>query len=91
MAGPGVDTASGTRISQSVSLTFTSPLRTSVRSRQTASASRCGWLGNFKRAPKGVFIVHGEPQPRRALREKIVKELGWKVCLPEHLERFDLT
>ena len=48
------------------------------------------WLGNFKRAPKGTFIVHGEPEPRRVLKEKIVRELGWSVTLPEHLERFDL-
>jgi metallo-beta-lactamase family protein len=48
------------------------------------------WLGNFKRAPKAVFIVHGEPEPRNALAEKIVKESGWKVALPEHLEKFDL-
>ena len=48
------------------------------------------WLGNFKRAPKEVFIVHGEAEPRRALREKISRELGWKVTLPEHLEKFDL-
>lgn len=48
------------------------------------------WLGNFKRAPKAVFIVHGEPGPRSALREKIVKEFRWKVTLPEHLEKFDL-
>jgi metallo-beta-lactamase family protein len=49
------------------------------------------WLGNFKRAPKEVFIVqHGEPDPRRSLKEKIVREFGWSVTLPEHLERFDL-
>jgi metallo-beta-lactamase family protein len=48
------------------------------------------WLGNFKRAPKGTFVVHGEAEPRRALKEKIVRELGWTVTLPEHLERFDL-
>jgi metallo-beta-lactamase family protein len=48
------------------------------------------WLGHFKRAPKGVFIVHGEAAPRRALKEKIVRELGWDVTLPEHLEKFDL-
>jgi metallo-beta-lactamase family protein len=48
------------------------------------------WLRNFKRAPKGVFIVHGEPEPRKALEEKIIRELGWNVTLPEHLERFDL-
>jgi metallo-beta-lactamase family protein len=48
------------------------------------------WLGNFKRTPKEVFIVHGEAESRRALREKISRELGWKVTLPEHLEKFDL-
>jgi len=48
------------------------------------------WLRNFKRAPKRVFIVHGEPEPRRALKEKIIHEFGWSVALPEHLERFDL-
>jgi metallo-beta-lactamase family protein len=48
------------------------------------------WLRNFKHAPKEVFIVHGEPDPRRALQEKIVSEFGWKVTLPEHLQRFDL-
>jgi metallo-beta-lactamase family protein len=48
------------------------------------------WLRNFKRAPREVFIVHGEPEPRRALREKIVREFGWKVTLPEHLQKFDL-
>jgi len=48
------------------------------------------WLGNFKKSPRGVFIVHGEPEPRRALQEKIVHEFGWSVTLPEHLERFDL-
>ena len=48
------------------------------------------WLGNFKRAPKGAFIVHGEPEPRRALREMIVREFGWQVTLPEHLEKCDL-
>ena len=25
------------------------------------------WLGSFKQAPKGVFIVHGEPEPRKVL------------------------
>ena len=48
------------------------------------------WLGNFKQAPQEVFIVHGEPEPRRVLKEKIVREFGWSVTLPEHLERFDL-
>jgi len=49
------------------------------------------WLRNFTRAPRAVFIVHGEPDPRTALKEKIVREFGWKVILPAHLERFDLT
>jgi len=49
------------------------------------------WLGHFRRAPKQVFVVHGEAEPRRVLREKIARELGWRATLPEYLETFKLT
>ncbi len=48
------------------------------------------WLGNFQRAPKAVFLVHGEAGPRASLKEKIERRFGWNVVLPEHLERFEL-
>ena len=47
------------------------------------------WLWDFKRAPKGVFIVHGEPEPQKALREKIVRELDWKVTRRNISRDFD--
>jgi metallo-beta-lactamase family protein len=48
------------------------------------------WLGNFKRPPKTTFIVHGEPHSSAALRDRIVKELGWNVHIPEYLEKVEL-
>lgn len=48
------------------------------------------WLQNFTKAPKGVFITHGEPLAANALRLKIQNQLGWKCHVPEYLETIDL-
>jgi metallo-beta-lactamase family protein len=48
------------------------------------------WLANFKRPPRAVFLVHGEPEPRKSLAEKIQRQLGWNVVLPDYLEKVDL-
>ncbi len=48
------------------------------------------WLGGFKRAPETVFLVHGEPPAQEALKEKIVEKFGWKVEIPEYLQKFEL-
>jgi metallo-beta-lactamase family protein len=48
------------------------------------------WLGGFKSAPRQTFIVHGEPHAQDALKAKIEAELGWRVAIPEHLDRFEL-
>ena len=48
------------------------------------------WLRHFKRPPRRTFLVHGEPQASRALRDRIENELGWACAIPEHRERFDL-
>jgi metallo-beta-lactamase family protein len=40
------------------------------------------WLGGFKRPPKRVFIVHGEPEASEALRVRIGRELGWDAQVP---------
>ncbi|NLY59108.1 MAG: MBL fold metallo-hydrolase [Gammaproteobacteria bacterium] len=40
------------------------------------------WLSNFERPPRHVFIVHGEPDASEALRERIIRELGWSVSVP---------
>jgi metallo-beta-lactamase family protein len=43
------------------------------------------WLRGFHSPPRQTFVVHGEPQASDALRTRIADELGWKVCVPEHL------
>lgn len=48
------------------------------------------WLGHFKKAPKEVFIIHGEPEQADALRLKIQDKFGWKCEVPEYLETVEL-
>ena len=48
------------------------------------------WLRGFQRAPRRVFIVHGEPDASEALRERILRELGWDATAPLQNQRFEL-
>lgn len=48
------------------------------------------WLGGFNRPPRSAFIIHGEPDSAEALRDKIVKELGWNVSIPTYKETVEL-
>jgi metallo-beta-lactamase family protein len=48
------------------------------------------WLRGFKHPPKTTFIVHGEPEPRQILAQKVRDELGWNVETPLHHQRFPL-
>lgn len=45
------------------------------------------WLRNFTAPPRSTFLVHGEPDARKALQARIVAELGWDVRRPEFGER----
>lgn len=49
------------------------------------------WLRAAPRAPRTVFVTHGEPDAADALRLRIERELGWHAHVPEYLERVDLT
>jgi metallo-beta-lactamase family protein len=40
------------------------------------------WMGNMKKAPSKVFLVHGENSAREAFRVKIQEEFGWTVETP---------
>lgn len=44
------------------------------------------WLGAAPRRPEAVYIVHGDPAAAEALREAVVRELGWKTAVARHLE-----
>ena len=48
------------------------------------------WLRGFTRAPRMTYIVHGEPPAQAALKARIEGELGWRVHVPEYLERVQL-
>ena len=49
------------------------------------------WLGGFEKPPRTTFVTHGEPEASDALRHAIKERLGWRVRVPEHGERVDLT
>jgi metallo-beta-lactamase family protein len=49
------------------------------------------WLGACTRAPRAVFVVHGEPAPGDAMRRRIQEDLGCAAHLPEYLERVELA
>lgn len=40
------------------------------------------WLRNFEKAPKKIFLNHGEPHQTDAFRAKIEFELGWEATIP---------
>ncbi len=48
------------------------------------------WLKGFTKPPRMTFLVHGEKEAATSLKERIVAELGWKVCIPKYLEKFEL-
>lgn len=48
------------------------------------------WLRSAPRAPKVVYVTHGEPDAADALRVRIQRELGWHAHAPEYREQVDL-
>ena len=40
------------------------------------------WLKTAPKAPKGIYLNHGEPAPADALRQRIERELGWPATVP---------
>ena len=48
------------------------------------------WMKQLPKAPRQVFVTHGEPEAADALRSRIAHELKWNVTVPEHRDWFDL-
>lgn len=42
------------------------------------------WLEGFRRAPRTIFITHGEPAAAAALKEKIEAKFGWPAIVPNY-------
>jgi metallo-beta-lactamase family protein len=49
------------------------------------------WLGGLQRAPRRLFITHGEPAAADALRRRVTESLGWPCVIPEYLQRAEVT
>lgn len=59
----------------------------------SAHADRNGlisWVKQFVQPPRGVFIVHGEPEAQLSLGEYLNKELDLAVFIPDYLQEFEL-
>jgi metallo-beta-lactamase family protein len=54
-------------------------------------AGLLGWLKALGKAPREVFVNHGEPQAADTLRLRIREQLGWKARVPDYRETFKLT
>ena len=46
---------------------------------------------SFKNKPKHIFLVHGEPEGQRTLKDKITETTNLSVSIPEFGEVFDLS
>lgn len=65
------------------------PVRAEVVNIETMSAHAdyeelLQWLSGFRRAPRHVFVTHGEPSAADALRRKIGERFGWSCSVPEY-------
>jgi metallo-beta-lactamase family protein len=49
------------------------------------------WLAGVRRAPKAVFVTHGEAEAAAALAARIARERGFETRVPAHGDRFDLA
>jgi metallo-beta-lactamase family protein len=45
------------------------------------------WLMKFKRPPKRIFLVHGEPDSEQAFSGFLTEKTGFNVTVPEYNEQ----
>lgn len=48
------------------------------------------WLRGFRKAPRKVFLTHGEPEAASSLKFKIEEHLGWDVEIPDYLTQVEI-
>ena len=48
------------------------------------------WLSGFRRAPRRVFLIHGEDDGLNGLSDQVRENLKWPIHIPNHLERVEL-
>ena len=72
------------------------PIRAEVVAMDTMSAHAdadglLSWMGAVADPPEWVYVTHGERPAADTLRARISRELGWRVRVPEHLDRVELV
>ncbi len=55
-------------------------LATDALSAHADQAELLRWLAGFRRPPSATWAVHGEPEAAAALRDAVIRTLGWKGC-----------
>lgn len=73
----------------------TYPVRAAIKNIRSLSAHAdsqeiLAWLSHFEKAPKKVFLTHGEPESAQALKKAIEERFKWTVVIPTHAQSFDL-
>ena len=48
------------------------------------------WLAQIEHSPKMTFVVHGEVNSAKVMRQKIEDDLGWNAFVPNYLESVKL-
>jgi metallo-beta-lactamase family protein len=48
------------------------------------------WLSGLEKAPKKIFLSHGESEAEKKLKELIEEKFSWVVIIPKHAESFNL-
>ena len=59
----------------------------------SAHADRRGlghWLDGFRKPPRRLFVTHGDAEVAAAMGERLRRERGWTVEVPDYLEVWDL-
>jgi len=64
--------------------------RLNAMSAHADAAEIIRWLRTFPSAPGITYLVHGEPPAQQALKQRIERELGWNVHIPDYGERVDV-
>ncbi len=48
------------------------------------------WITSLKKAPRRVFITHGEPAAANAYKKLLTEKTGWNVMVPEYRKEITL-
>lgn len=55
------------------------------------SSEMLGWLAHLNKAPRKIFITHGEQAASQALKVQIEQKFHWKCAIPAYLDSVTLS